>query len=198
MINEKSLVANTAGLLGSSSQSKKMATGFKRLAGGIKNIRTVDLELNAAEKKALDDAVSVLSKAANVYRKAMTIQLKNEKIRKDNLERTLALVKSSHFGQLETLEDKFLLVATTIPYVINDIADSAYSARYVATRSFGDSLEYIARRLAEKTEHFQQELDVAWQRFLEKRPALLQKHGEKIRKAIELIDAEVAKSVNRV
>jgi hypothetical protein len=197
MINEKSLVANM-GLLGSSSQSKKLATNFKRLSGGLQNIRTSDLELSAAEQKAINDAVSVLSAAAGVYRKAMTIQLKNEKSRKENFEHIMELVKSSHFGQLKTLEDKLLLVATTIPYIVNDIAQSAFSAQYAVTQSFGESLDYIARRLAEKPDQFQQELDAAWQRFQEKRPGLLQKYGEKIRKAIELIDAEAAKSVNRV
>lgn len=197
MINEKSLVVRM-GLLGSSSQSKKLATNFKRLSGGLQKIRTYELELSAAEQKAINDAVSVLSAAAGVYRKAMVIQLKNEKLRKENFERAVELVKSSHFGQLKKLEDKLLLVATMIPYIVNDISQSAFSARYALAQSFGDSLDYIARRLAEKPDQLQQELDAAWLRFQDGRPKLLERYGVRIRKAIELIEAEEAQSVNRV
>jgi hypothetical protein len=63
---------------------------------------------------------------------------------------------------------------------------------------FTEALELIARRLAEKPDQIQQELDAAWQRFQEMRPRLLELHGERIRKAIALLESGAAQSVNRV
>lgn len=197
MIDEKRLVVN-AGVFGGSAESKKRATNFKRLSGGLQNLRTFDLDLTAAEQKAINDAVSVLSKAAVVYRKAMTIQLKNEKNRKENFERALELVKSSPFGKLESPEDKYLLLASMSPYQLSDIAASYSSASYPLKYCIPESLEHIARRLAEKPEQLLQDLEAAWQKFQDMRPRLLDRHGEQIRKAIALLEAGAAQSVNRV
>ena len=60
MIDEKRLVASI-GLFGTSAKSKKLATNLKRLAGGLQNIRTFDLELTSAEQKSINDAISVRS-----------------------------------------------------------------------------------------------------------------------------------------
>lgn len=197
MIDEKRLVASII-LYGSSAKSKKHATNLKRLAGGLQNIRTFDLDLTTAEQKSINDAVSVLAAAAGVYRKAMTIQLKNEKLKKENFDRTLQLVKASPFGKLESAEDKYLLIASLMPYMLSDVAESYSSAHYFLQGLFPESLERIARRLAEKPEQFQQELDAAWQKLQDMRPSLLARHGEQIRKAIALLEAGAAQSVNRV
>ena len=200
MIDEKRLVASIA-LFGSSAKSKKQATNLKRLAGGLQNIRAFDLELTSAEQKSINDAISVLTAAAGVYRKAMTIQQKNEKVRKDNIERTLTLVQASRFGKLESTEDKYLFLATVLPNTLSnlsDISESYASAIYPLKYCFTEALELIARRLAEKPDQIQQELEAAWQRFQEMRPRLLELHGEQIRKAIALLEAGAAQSVNRV
>lgn len=197
MIDEKRLVASIR-LFGSSAKSKKQATNLKRLAGGLQNIRTFDLDLTTAEQKAINDAVSVLTAAAGVYRKAMTIQLKNEKVRKENIERTVALVQASRFGKIESIEDKYLFLASEMPYMLSDIADSYASANYPLKYCFTEALEQIARPLAEKPDQVQQELEAAWQRFQEMRPRLLERHGERISKAIALLEAGAAQSVNRV
>lgn len=200
MIDDKRLVASI-GLLGNSTKSKKLATNLKRLAGGLQNIRTFDLELTSAEQKSINDAISVLTAAAGVYRKAMTIQLKNEKVRKDNFERTLTLVQASRFGKLESTEDKYLFLATVLPNTLSnlsDISESYASAIYPLKYCFTEALELIARRLAEKPDQVQQELEAAWQRFQDMRPRLLERHGEQIRKAIALLEAGAAQSVNRV
>lgn len=197
MIDEKRLVVN-AGFFGSSAKSKKQATNLKRLSGGLQNLRTFDLDLTAAEQKAINDAVSVLSKAAVVYRKAMTIQLKNEKNRKENFERAFELVKSSPFGKLESPEDKYLLLASMSPHQLSCIAESHSAASYPLKYCFPESLEHIARRLAEKPEQLLQDLEAAWQKFQDMRPRLLDRHSEQIRKAIALLEAGAAQSVNRV
>lgn len=200
MIDDKRLVASI-GLLGNSTKSKKLATNLKRLAGGLQNIRTFDLELTSAEQKSINDAIAVLTSAAGVYRKAMTIQLKNEKVRKDNFERTLTLVQASRFGKLESTEDKYLFLATVLPNTLSnlsDISESYASAIYPLKYCFTEALELIARRLAEKPDQVQQELEAAWQRFQDMRPRLLERHGEQIRKAIALLEAGAAQSVNRV
>lgn len=200
MIDDKRLVASI-GLLGNSTKSKKLATNLKRLAGGLQNIRTFDLELTSAEQKSINDAIAVLTSAAGVYRKAMTIQLKNEKVRKDNFERTLTLVQASRFGKLESTEDKYLFLATVLPNTLSnlsDISESYASAIYPLKYCFTEALELIARRLAEKPDQVQQELEAAWQRFQDMRPSLLERHGEQIRKAIALLEAGAAQSVNRV
>ena len=200
MIDEKRLVASIA-LFGSSAKSKKQATNLKRLAGGLQNIRAFDLELTSAEQKSINDAISVLTAAAGVYRKAMTIQQKNEKVRKDNIERTLTLVQASRFGKLESTEDKYLFLATVLPNTLSnlsDISESYASAIYPLKYCFTEALELIARRLAEKPDQVQQELEAAWQRFQDMRPRLLERHGEQIRKAIALLEAGAAQSVNRV
>jgi hypothetical protein len=200
MIDEKRLVASI-GLFGTSAKSKKLATNFKRLAGGLQNIRTFDLDLTTAEQKAINDAISVLTAAAGVYRKAMTIQQKNEKVRKDNIERTLTLVQASRFGKLESTEDKYLFLATELPNTLSnlsEISESYASAIYPLKYCFTEALELIARRLAEKPDQVQQELEAAWQRFQDMRPRLLERHGEQIRKAIALLETGAAQSVNRV
>lgn len=200
MIDEKRLVASI-GLFGTSAKSKKLATNLKRLAGGLQNIRTFDLELTSAEQKSINDAISVLTAAAGVYRKAMTIQQKNEKVRKDNIERTLTLVQASRFGKLESTEDKYLFLATVLPNTLSnlsEISESYASAIYPLKYCFTEALELIARRLAEKPDQVQQELEAAWQRFQDMRPRLLERHGEQIRKAIALLETGAAQSVNRV
>lgn len=197
MIDDKRLVASI-GLFGNSAKSKKQATNLKRLSAGLQNIRSLDLELTLSEQKAINDAVSVLSAAAGVYRKAMTIQQKNEKVRKENFDRALELVKSSPFGKLESAEDKYLLIASLMPSMISDIAESYSYANYPLKFCFTESLEQIARRIAEKPEQIQQELDAAWQKLQDMRPRLLARHGEQIRKAIGLLEAGAAQSVNRV
>lgn len=197
MINEKKLAANLS-YWSSSSESKKIATDFKRLAGGLKNVSAEKLELSTSEQKAIADAISVLSNAAGVYRKAMVIQQKTEKAKQEICTKAAALVKASRFGQLTLAEDKLLLVAAVKPHLLEDIEKEVFSARYAVTDSFQISLEDIAYQVAQIPEQMQERLDAAWQKFQDQRPVLLQRYGERFRKAIALIEGEVAQSVNRV
>lgn len=176
---------------------KSKATNIKRLLGGLRNIDSGMLELNAKESKQLADAISLVSAIGEHYSKASRIRRDVERAEAAENLKIEKLINSSEFAKLNSVGDKVAFIATRSTSDLGAADSDAWSARYFLKHIFEQQLQgmrYSVAAAAKRTsKSYQVVLDEAWTIFHESLPERHKRYAGLIER-IEKVLAEDKKA----
>lgn len=161
----------------SSSARKTQATTIKRLIGGLRSFKFDEFGLDSKEGKCISDAISLLEQAAQMLKKAEGLKLKEEELRKKRGDEARGLVKSSPFGQLQSISERVALIASIKPHQIAWLRDESKYALSSLASFFEDVIAEISCDIAYGKEPLNEQLEKAWYKFQDKLPGLKQQHA---------------------
>lgn len=171
----------------SSSARKTQATTIKRLIGGLRSFKSGEFVLDSKEGKCISDAISLLEQAAQMLKKAESLKLKEEELRKKRGDEAKALVKSSPFGKLQTISERVGLIASVKPHRIPWLREDEFKYPLrILEESFNEVLAEISSDIAYGSAPLNELLEKLWYKFQDKLPGLKQQHAALILRLQEL------------
>ncbi len=177
---------------------KSKATNIKRLLGGLRNIDSGSLELNAKESKQLADAISLVSAIGEHYSKASRIRRDVERAEAAENLKIDKLIQASEFAKLNSVCDKVAFIATRTTLEFGGADSDAWSARYLLKNVFERELQgmnYSVAAAAKRTsKSYQEVLDEAWTIFHESLPERHKRYAGLIER-MERVLAEDKKAI---
>jgi len=168
------------GTLFSGKELKSIAINIKRLIGGLRGLDKYHLALSDKEAREIINAIDVLNKASSLFDKAGKVKTKKEAEHKKKIDKCIALVKASPFGQINIVEKIALFEVRKNSYSLESLygkALSAYQAKYIIEECFVEELKSLGYDLAYQTGDIESTLKQAWERFQARLPDLVQKHA---------------------
>lgn len=167
---------------------KRQTTNAKRTETGLNSILSyVGKDMDATDRNALEQAIKTIQKVIAAYEKGARIKKRAETADAERLAKAAAIVKSV-FGGITSPDDKVALTASVSSWRLNDAdlirwrtsRQAKSDAEYFLTNEFAETLDYIARRIADEDGDMEQAASEAHSRFLEVRPKLQLKYAQHI------------------
>lgn len=184
MIDPKNLASNHRWHTEKDWTQKKR--NLTRAANSLHATVNCDLELSLDERKILTAAQGILERGCAIYGKTAAIAKKHAADRSKRLQQAKELVQRK-FAGLQSTADRVALIASATSHTFDPTSpcvegliqakDKRYYAQRIRDEQFEDALETVAYRLSDQSVPLEEQLDQIWNKFLELKPSLIQRHA---------------------
>lgn len=188
MIDPKNLASNHRWHTEKDWTQKKR--NLTRAANSVHATVSCDLELSLDEQRTLIAAHAILERGCAIYGKTASIAKKSAAERSNRLEKAKSIVQRK-FGELQSTSDRVALMASALSHTfdltspcvegLTESKDKRYYAKRIRDEMFEDALETVAYRIADQISDqnapLEKKLEEIWNRFLELKPGLIQRHA---------------------